>query len=62
MSPEFNLIENIWQVMKMNLFKQRIAVQNEWRSLSVELAIRLVEIIPRRIQCAIQSNGDFILF
>jgi transposase len=69
MSPDIAPIENVWQLLKMKLRKKKLstyqslvsAIKREWKSLSPELAIKLVHSMNNRISEVIENDGDFIL-
>lgn len=69
MSPDIAPIENVWQLLKMKLRKKKLltyqslvsAIKREWKSLSPELAIKLVHSMNNRISQVIENDGDFIL-
>ena len=69
MSPDIATIENIWELLKMKLRKKKhstyqslvSAMKRHCKSLSQELAIKLVYDMNNRISEIIESDGDFIL-
>lgn len=69
MSPDIAPIENVWQLLKMNLRKKKLtnyeslvsAIKQEWKSLSSELAVKLVHSMNHRLSEVIENAGDFIL-
>ena len=70
MSPDIAPIENdVWELLKMKLRKKKhstyqslvSAIKRQWKSLSQELAIKLVYGMNNRISELIESDGDFIL-
>ena len=69
MSPDLAPIENVWQLLKMKLRKQNFknyeslvsAIKREWKTLSQELAVKLVHSMENRISDVVESKGDFIL-
>jgi len=69
MSPDIAPIENVWQLLKMKLRNKKLstyqslvsAIKREWKSLSPELAIKLVHSMNNRISEVIENDGDFIL-
>ena len=69
MSVDLALIENIWQLLKMNLRRKKIenyqslisAIKRKWESLSSELTIKLVHSMNNRISEVIGSHSDSIL-
>ena len=70
MSPDLAPIENVWQLLKMNLRKRKIttyqqlvaAIKKEWKRISPNFAMRLVQSMDNRISKVIQSQGDFIFY
>lgn len=67
-SPDLNPIENVWEILKMRLKKKLgtygslvSAIKREWKELSKELAMRLVQGMKNRVSDVIESQGDFIL-
>jgi hypothetical protein len=69
MSPDIAPIENVWQLLKMKLRKKKLptyqslvsAIKREWKSLSPELAVKLVHSMNNRLSEVIENDGDFIL-
>ena len=69
MSPDIAPIENVWQLLKMKLRNKKLstyqslvsAIKREWKSLSPELAIKLVHSMNNRISEVIENDGDFVL-
>ena len=69
MSPDIAPMENVWELLKMKLRKKKhstyqslvSAIKRQWKSLSQELAIKLVYGMNNRISELIESDGDFIL-
>lgn len=69
MSPDIAPIENVWQLLKMKLRKKKLpsyqslvsAIKREWKSLSPELAGKLVHSMDNRLSEVIENDGDFIL-
>lgn len=71
-SPDLNVIEIIWAVMKDNIFSaqhpQRYstlaelkeAVQRAWDSISMETINALIRSFPRRLMMVIEHNGECI--
>ena len=68
MSPDLAPIENVWQLLKVNLRKRKITtyqqlvatIKKEWKKLSPNFVMRLVQSMDNRISEVIQSQGDFI--
>ena len=63
-SPDINIIENVWGIMKNSLSKQYVRYENldekimeVWDSVNVENIKNLYNSIPRRIATCIQKNG-----
>ena len=69
MSTDIAPIENVWQLLKMKLRNKKLStyqslvleIKREWKSLSPELAIKLVHSMNNRISEVIENDGDFIL-
>ena len=67
-SADLAPIENVWQLLKMNLRRKKIgsyrslvsAIKREWKSLPLELAVKLVHSMNNRISEVTESHGDFI--
>jgi len=65
-SPDLNIIENMWSVLKRNLWKSRtknidelcIACQEEWSSIPNSYITALFSSIPRRLADVIHNNGS----
>ena len=68
-STDHALIENIWQLLRMNLRRKKIesyqslisVIKQKWESLSSELTVKLVHSMNYRISEVIENHGDFIL-
>ena len=68
MSPVLAPIENVWKLLKMNLRRKKIgsyrslvsAIKRKWKSLPLELAVKLVHSMNNRISEVTESHGDFI--
>ena len=68
MSPDLAPIENVWQLLKMNLRKRKMttyqqlvaSIKKEWKRLSLNFAMKLVQSMDNRISEVIQSQGDYI--
>jgi transposase len=67
MSPDMNPMENVWSVLKCRVAYRKPRklsslvriIQQEWKSLPVEYAKKLVESMPNRIKCLLNADGDF---
>lgn len=67
-SPDCNPIENVWALIKARLRQRNIttkeglirAIKEEWKSLTVEYAKKLVESCTKRCEAVISNNGDWI--
>lgn len=68
-SPDIAPIENVWQVIKKKLRKNKFtdynslvsAIKREWKSLPLDLATKLTHSMKNRVSEVIESDGDFIL-
>jgi len=66
-SPDQNPIENVWSIMKDTIGKKNIQtiqeleqeIRKTWKGLPVDLAVKLVDSMDRRVQCLIEANGDY---
>lgn len=66
-SPDFNPIENLWDIIDTRVRKRRIqpnnidelaaAVTEEWNNLPIEIIHNLIESMPRRLQAGIDAKG-----
>lgn len=64
-SPDLNIIENVWGIIKYNLRSQVFSnvedlwfeVQKMWNDIPPELIQSLYESMPRRIEAVIQAKG-----
>jgi transposase len=66
-SPDLNLIENLWRVMKVRISarrhhiktesEMRAALQEEWDRLKPNLLYKLVASMPNRIKEVIAAKG-----
>lgn len=64
-SPDLNPIENLWFVLKKKVSKRRcknieelkVAVVEEWNSISVETCKKLIKGIKKRFEEVIKANG-----
>lgn len=69
-SPDWNPIENLWTLLKINVsmrkpsnYNQLVkAIHKKWNLLPKELAENLMLGTNNRIQCAIESNGDYTMY
>ncbi len=69
-SPDLNPIENVWGLMKSQLSGKvfrttevlAARIRKLWDGLSLEYAQSLVGSMPRRLQAAIENEGDFTLY
>ena len=69
-SPDQNCIEHVWKILKSNVashhptsLKQLIRfIRKEWENLPSNLAAKLVENIPRRLNSLIGNKGDYTLY
>ena len=65
-SPDLNIIEEVWNIMKKRLYAHRVfaskkvleqAVRRMWRSIGQEKIMVLVQSMPHRIQACIDQQG-----
>ena len=65
-SPDLNIIENVWGVMKRRMYSARIfktlrslkaAVKREWANIGSSTLTSLVKNMPNRIQAVIDAQG-----
>ena len=65
-SPDFNVIEKIWRLLKQRLKSRRVisslealkvALQEEWERLTQEEIQRLIVTMPERVMEAHEKNG-----
>ena len=69
-SPDVNSIENVWSLLKRNIYKRHIensddleqAINEEWEALSNELVIRIFNSIYDRVDALISSKGSVIKY
>ena len=69
-SPDVNPIENVWSLLKRNVYKRHIensddleqAINEEWEALSNELVIRIFNSIYDRVDALISSKGSVIKY
>ena len=65
-SPDLNIIENVWDIMKRRMRNSRPSTTEEmvqvikdvWMSITPETIHNLVASLPRRIQAVIDAEGD----
>ena len=64
-SPDINIIENMWQILKTNVYARhpesvedmwRFA-QEEWNSISVATVTKLYNSLPRRVAAVLKARG-----
>lgn len=68
-SPDLNVIEVIWAIMKHRLEKKvvktldqlKIEIQDIWDNLSIPLINRLIDTMPKRLIKCVQNNGLTVL-
>ena len=63
-SPDLNIIENLWAIVKKRLAKQSVSwenleekVQEIWNSIELETVQKLYDSIPERLEAVASSNG-----
>lgn len=64
-SPDLNVIENLWLILKKkvnsapisNKNELKVKITEEWNTISPEYTRKLVESMPRRLQCVIDNDG-----
>ena len=66
-SPDFNPIENLWDIVDTNVRKHHKdfinddaladAVTQEWKNISIVIIHNLIESMPRRMQAGIDAGG-----
>ena len=63
-SPDLNIIENLWAIVKIRLAKQSVSwenleekVQEIWNSIELESVQKLYDSIPERLEAVASSNG-----
>nr|CAH7765277.1 unnamed protein product [Callosobruchus chinensis] len=72
-SPDLNLIEHIWSILKKNVRRHSLcnkkalltALKREWEQISPSACLKLVESMPKRIAGVIKSEGgptEYYLF
>lgn len=67
-SPDLNIIENIWAIMKRRLAEKQVKtfqqmkqeLLNVWNSISYQTINALVDSIPKRIQEVVKKQGNTI--
>ena len=65
-SPDTNLIENLWSILKTRVAYRRPhltkdlikAINKEWNNLPKELALKLITSMEKRIEALIDASGD----
>jgi len=69
-SPDLNVIENVWGLMKKRLDKTemktvvewKLEIEKIWDNLSHDYLKSLIDSMPRRVQMVIEANGDTIKY
>ena len=63
-SPDLNIIENLWTIVKRRLAEQTVLwenldekVQEIWNSIDLETIQKLYDSIPDRLKAVVDSNG-----
>ena len=67
-SPDINIIENIWAIMKSRLMGKQVTALEElqseiidvWNRLDITTINKLVDSIPRILQLVVEKQGDTI--
>ena len=70
MSHDQNMIENVWQLLKIKISKKKInttrglkgELTKEWNRLSNQLAQNLTNSMKRRVTELIDSEGDYTMY
>jgi len=65
LSPDLNIIENLWSILKANLRKHKCktidelwdALNHEWSSISADVIFSLYKSIPKRIKDVLRNKG-----
>jgi transposase len=67
-SPDLNIIENVWKVLKIQVQKRLREIKNTddlrrvvldiWTGLGLHYIRSLYDSIPRRIRCILRSRGQ----
>ena len=67
-SPDLNIIENVWKVLKIQVQKRLREIKNAndlrrvvldiWTDLGLHYIRSLYDSIPRRIRCVLRSRGQ----
>jgi hypothetical protein len=69
-SPDQNLIENVWRLLKIKIQKKKIRsvtglrreIAKEWKKFSDTLAENLVKSMSDRVLTLIESDGDYTMY
>jgi len=69
-SPDQNLIENVWRLMKIKMAKKKIRtlmglkanLTKEWNHLPVDLAENLVRSMRNQIDSLIEADGNYTMY
>ena len=68
-SPDLNIIENLWAIVKRRLAEQTVLrenldekVQEIWNSIDLETIQKLFDSIPDRLKAVVDSNGRISRF
>ena len=67
-SPDLNIIENVWKVLKIQVQKRLREIKNAddlrrvvldiWTGLGLHYTRSLYDSIPRRVRCVVRSRGQ----
>ena len=65
-SPDINIIENLWSILKAKVYKRCpktaeelwSAIEEEYKSIDASAIIGLYDSIPRRLKAVLQNKGE----
>lgn len=69
-SPDLNPIENVWNILKEKVGKQKPKnekefteiIMKEWNNFDIKILKLLIDSMTNRINKVIKNNGDFIMY